>query len=170
MSAYQIPKSVFDFPEFTEAPQDGEFLQWDEAEEKFAYATAGGGAWGTITGTLSNQTDLQTALNAKQNSLGFTPEDVARKATDFSTVNNTLYPTVQAVKAYADALVVGLIDDRGNFDASGNLFGHGRRDPQGRPLADLGCRHSGRRCRGRRRPGARPGRHARTDRLELGDQ
>jgi hypothetical protein len=122
MSAYQIPKSVFDFPEFTEAPQDGEFLQWDEAEEKFAYATAGGGAWGTITGTLSNQTDLQTALNAKQNSLGFTPEDVARKATDFSTVNNTLYPTVQAVKAYADALVVGLIDDRGNFDASGNLF------------------------------------------------
>jgi len=29
--------------------------------------------------------------------LGFTPEDVANKATDFSVVNNTLYPTVQAV-------------------------------------------------------------------------
>jgi len=27
----------------------------------------GGGTWGTITGTLSNQTDLQTALNAKLN-------------------------------------------------------------------------------------------------------
>ena len=26
----------------------------------------GGGVWGTITGTLSNQTDLQTALNGKQ--------------------------------------------------------------------------------------------------------
>jgi hypothetical protein len=26
--------------------------------------------WGNITGTLSNQTDLQTALNAKENSLG----------------------------------------------------------------------------------------------------
>lgn len=26
----------------------------------------GGGAWGSITGTLSDQTDLQTALNAKQ--------------------------------------------------------------------------------------------------------
>lgn len=30
---------------------------------------SGGGTWGSITGTLSNQTDLQTALNAKQNSI-----------------------------------------------------------------------------------------------------
>ena len=29
------------------------------------WATPSGGAWGTITGTLSNQTDLQTALNLK---------------------------------------------------------------------------------------------------------
>src|SRR5574344_1265211 len=28
-------------------------------------------SWGNITGTLSNQTDLQTALNAKQNTLTF---------------------------------------------------------------------------------------------------
>jgi hypothetical protein len=34
-------------------------------------ASGGGGTWGTITGTLSNQTDLQNALNAKQNSLTF---------------------------------------------------------------------------------------------------
>jgi hypothetical protein len=32
---------------------------------------AGTPAWGAITGTLSNQTDLQNALNAKQNSLTF---------------------------------------------------------------------------------------------------
>ena len=32
---------------------------------------ASGGAWGSITGTLSNQTDLQTALDAKQNKIGF---------------------------------------------------------------------------------------------------
>ncbi len=33
--------------------------------------SGGGGSpiWGGITGTLSSQTDLQTALNAKQNSL-----------------------------------------------------------------------------------------------------
>ena len=28
---------------------------------------AGGGSWGSITGTLSNQTDLQTELNNKEN-------------------------------------------------------------------------------------------------------
>lgn len=31
--------------------------------------SSGGGTWGSITGTLSNQTDLQTALNAKQNAI-----------------------------------------------------------------------------------------------------
>lgn len=60
--------------------------------------------------------------NAKQSALGFTPENVANKATDFTTVNNTLYPTVSAVKTYADALVVGLLNDRGNYNASGNTF------------------------------------------------
>ncbi len=33
------------------------------------YTGAGAGAWGTITGLLSNQTDLQTALNLKQATL-----------------------------------------------------------------------------------------------------
>lgn len=32
-------------------------------------ASGGGASWGGITGTLSNQTDLQTALNAKQDTL-----------------------------------------------------------------------------------------------------
>lgn len=39
----------------------------------------------------------KSTWNAKQNALGYTPENTANKATDFSTVNNTLYPTVQAV-------------------------------------------------------------------------
>ena len=34
---------------------------------------SGSGAWGTITGTLSSQTDLQSALNGKQLTLGLTP-------------------------------------------------------------------------------------------------
>lgn len=33
------------------------------------YSGGGGGTWGSITGTLSSQTDLQTALNAKQNTI-----------------------------------------------------------------------------------------------------
>ena len=35
----------------------------------FGTGSSGGGTWGSITGTLSNQTDLQSALNAKQNTL-----------------------------------------------------------------------------------------------------
>jgi len=34
-----------------------------------AAASGGGATWGSITGTLSSQTDLQTALNAKQDTL-----------------------------------------------------------------------------------------------------
>ena len=37
------------------------------------YGGAGSAAWGNITGTLSAQTDLQAALNAKQTTLGYTP-------------------------------------------------------------------------------------------------
>lgn len=52
----------------------------------------GGGTWGSITGTLSNQADLQSALT--------------------NTETNA--------KAYADGLVVGLLDDRGNYNPSTN--------------------------------------------------
>lgn len=57
---------------------------------------------------------IQTQLNAR--------ELLANKATDFSTVNNTLYPTVQAVQNYVTSAVAGLLDYRGGYDASTNLF------------------------------------------------
>jgi len=43
----------------------------------------GGGSseWGSITGTLSDQTDLQSALDAKQNVLGYTPVPSTRTIT-----------------------------------------------------------------------------------------
>ena len=64
-----------------------------------------------------------TTFNNKQNALGFTPENVANKSTDVALgTSNTLYPTQNAVKTYADGLVVGLLDDRGSYDASTNLF------------------------------------------------
>ncbi len=44
-------------------------------------------------GTIADDTDLAT----KQNSLGFTAENIANKATDFSVLNDTLYPTTNAV-------------------------------------------------------------------------
>lgn len=55
----------------------------------------------TTDGYLSS-TDWNT-FNGKQNSLGFTPENVANKSTDINLGNsNTLYPTQNAVKEYVD--------------------------------------------------------------------
>ncbi len=58
---------------------------------------SGSAAWGAITGTLSDQTDLQTALDAK--------EDIVNKSDDATLADNsdTLYPTQSAVKHYVDA-------------------------------------------------------------------
>jgi len=48
------------------SPTDGQALTWDNATSKWIASTiASGGTWGSITGTLSDQTDLQTALDAK---------------------------------------------------------------------------------------------------------
>lgn len=67
---------------------------------------------------------LKTGLDSKQNVLGFTPENVANKDTDWNLAANsdTKYPSQKAVKTYVDGNVVGLLDDRGNYDASSNLF------------------------------------------------
>ena len=49
-------------------------------------------------------TATQTALNGKQDSLGFTPEDVANKSTNTALgTSDTLYPTQNAVKSYVDS-------------------------------------------------------------------
>ena len=48
----------------TGTANSGTFLRGDG---QWAAVSSGGGTWGTITGTLSNQTDLQSALNAKAN-------------------------------------------------------------------------------------------------------
>lgn len=51
-------------------------------------------------------------------------EVVTNKSTDgtFAANSDTLYPSQKATKTYADGLVVGLLDDRGNYDASVNTF------------------------------------------------
>lgn len=48
----------------------------------------------------------QTALDAKQNTLAYTPENVANKSTSTSLgTSDTLYPTQNAVKTYVDGKV-----------------------------------------------------------------
>jgi hypothetical protein len=78
---------------------------------EWANEAGGGGTWGSITGTLSNQTDLQNALDAKQNSLGFTAENVANKDNGALSSSTTTYPTSGAVKTYADAKVADAINN-----------------------------------------------------------
>lgn len=58
-------------------------------------------------------TPAQTSANWDliSNEVGYAPEDVANKATDFSTVNHTKYPSVQATKTYADGKVADAINN-----------------------------------------------------------
>jgi hypothetical protein len=51
---------------------------------------------------------LQNQINGKENTLGFTPENVANKDTSTSLgTSNTLYPTQNAVKSYIDTGLSG---------------------------------------------------------------
>ena len=56
--------------------------------------------------------------------LGYTAENTSNKSIDgaLNANSDTLYPSQKAVKTYVDGSVTGLLDDRGNYDASGNVF------------------------------------------------
>lgn len=79
-----------------------------------------GVATDSVDGYLT-ATDHAT-FNNKQSTLGFTAENVASKATDLSSNDNTHYPTTAAVKTAISSAVTGLLNLRGGFDASANLF------------------------------------------------
>lgn len=68
-------------------------------------------------GNVDNTSDLdkpistatQTALDGKEDSLGFTPENVANKSDNTSLGSSTtLYPTQNAVKSYVDTAISGV--------------------------------------------------------------
>ena len=76
-------------------------IKWDSTKNKWVNGIGGGGGggtWGSITGTLSNQTDLQSALDAKEN--------VANKTTTITgnESSNTKYPTVKALYDWSTGL------------------------------------------------------------------
>ena len=55
------------------APTNGQVLKYNSTSGLWVNGTdVGGATWGSITGTLSSQTDLQNALNAKANLAGAT--------------------------------------------------------------------------------------------------
>ena len=82
-----------------------------------------------INGTLANNNILayeSSSLLWKNKTiaavLGYTAENIANKTTNFTTVNDTLYPSVKAVDDHINSKLIGLWDDRGSYDASVNLF------------------------------------------------
>ncbi|NCX93647.1 MAG: hypothetical protein EBX40_03110 [Gammaproteobacteria bacterium] len=89
-------------------------------------------------GNVDNTSDLnkpistatQTALNAKQDLLGFTPENIANKSTNTALgTSDTLYPSQNAVKTYVDsAITAGATPDatslvKGKVKLAGDLGG-----------------------------------------------
>jgi hypothetical protein len=68
-SAYGGPSYLRELPDVNVTGiLNGQALKWDKPTSTWIpFTPSGGGAgtWGSITGTLSDQTDLQTALNAK---------------------------------------------------------------------------------------------------------
>lgn len=103
------------------APNDGtgDTLReaMDKANDNFTelYAAPSGGVE-SVTGDGVDNTDPDNPIISfpstgdigAQPALGFTPENVANKATDFTTVNDTLYPSVKAVNDKINASVEGL--------------------------------------------------------------
>lgn len=63
---------------------------------------ANSGVWGAITGTITNQTDLQIALSNKQNSLGYTPAKVSILPLYFGSAQNTLNPADSTTYYFAN--------------------------------------------------------------------
>jgi len=68
---------------------------------------------GTNIKTINSTSLLGSGNIAVQPALGFTPENIANKATSFGTLNNTLYPTTQAVANYVAANTFALTDGSG---------------------------------------------------------
>lgn len=57
--------------------QSGKVLKTDGSNASWQTGGGGGGSWGSITGTLSDQTDLQGELDGKQNVIAETPNRAA---------------------------------------------------------------------------------------------
>lgn len=89
---------------------DGQVLKYNSTTQKWENSAAsGGGTWGSITGTLSDQTDLQSALNGKQDTLNATQLAALNSgitSSDVALIGTALQPG--DVEAYTAAEVQAL--------------------------------------------------------------
>lgn len=91
----------------TGTPTNGQVPSWNTSTSKLQWTTpsSGGGAWGTITGTLSNQTDLQSALNLKANLASPTFTGIPLTPTASVGTNTTQIASTAFVRSEVSALV-----------------------------------------------------------------
>lgn len=80
------------FTNLTDTPstytgQANKLVQVNSAEDALEFSSETAATWGSITGTLSNQTDLQSALDAKEEDLTFSTG--LTRTTNTITVNNS---------------------------------------------------------------------------------
>jgi len=76
-----------------------------------------------VSGNLPDGNIASAATwNGKQDALGYTAENVVNKENTTMDTSTTKYPTNRLVKEYADGLVTGLLDYRGAYDASTNVW------------------------------------------------
>lgn len=85
-----------------------------------AKGAGGGGAWGDITGTLADQTDLQTALDAKQDASAIT---YARKTADQNITSTTLVDvTSLTASVVAGTYVIEVVAFTSTFGSTTAIF------------------------------------------------
>lgn len=120
---------------------NGEGLIYNSTTEKWENGTlASSATWGNITGTLSNQTDLQNALNAKQDDLtfstGLTESSNSVEVTDYNklikntathsqslTINGTASTQTQSINIGTNSAVSSNLSVAMGFDAQATKSG-----------------------------------------------
>ena len=75
---------------------------------KIAISAVNSTELGYLSGVSSS---VQTQLNGKQDSLGFTPENSTNKATNLTSPDNTKYPTTKAVSDAIAAISIPVVND-----------------------------------------------------------
>lgn len=81
------------------------FLTNSSTTDAMSISSGGAVAIGSGTGilkTTSGVVGVATAGTDYQAALGYTPENITNKGTSFATINNTIYPTTQAVEDRID--------------------------------------------------------------------
>jgi hypothetical protein len=79
------------------AGTDAKIYIWDADEGWVEGGGTGASTFADLTGSPNDNAALDAALDAKQDALGFTPENTTNKATNLTSPDNIKYPTTQAV-------------------------------------------------------------------------